>query len=75
MKTYYLEVVTPDVEGLCAQYTATHGLSFSDPAESLGDARTARSRTANCWASVLRCAKRRHPSCAPTRWWKTSSKH
>ncbi|MEW6322476.1 MAG: hydroxylase [Acidobacteriota bacterium] len=41
MKVHYLEMVTPDVEGLCAQLSAVHGVTFGDPAPALGGARTA----------------------------------
>ena len=38
---HYLEVVTSDVEQVCASYTQTLGISFSDPMAELGNARTA----------------------------------
>ncbi len=39
-KIHYLEVVTPDVEEICASYSHTIGSSFSDPIAELGGART-----------------------------------
>ena len=39
-KLYYLEVVTPDVEKICASYSQTMGSSFGDPIAELGGART-----------------------------------
>ena len=42
MKIQYLEVVTPDVDALCNQYSAIHGMTFSDPDANLGGARTAK---------------------------------
>jgi len=41
MKVYYLEVVTRDVDAVCASYAAAHSVEFGDPDESLGFARTA----------------------------------
>lgn len=42
MKIHYLEIVTPEVDALCAQYSALHDLTFSEPDPSLGGARTAK---------------------------------
>jgi hypothetical protein len=42
MKIQYLEIVTPDVEAVCATYAAAHRVSFSDPTPALGNARTAK---------------------------------
>lgn len=39
-KLHYLEVITPDVEKICASYSQTMGLSFSDVIAELGGART-----------------------------------
>ena len=41
MKIQYLEIVTPDVEGICATYSETLGVTFGDAEPSLGGARTA----------------------------------
>jgi predicted enzyme related to lactoylglutathione lyase len=41
MKVHYLEVVTPDVDALCAQHSKTQGVEFGDPVAGLGNARTA----------------------------------
>ena len=41
MHVYYLEIVTPDVDAICATYAQLHGVSFSDPDAGLGNARTA----------------------------------
>ena len=41
MKVHYLEIVTPDVDGVCANYAQLHGVRFSDPEAALGNARTA----------------------------------
>jgi hypothetical protein len=41
MQIYYLEIVTPDVDAVCASYAALHGVSFSEPEPGLGNARTA----------------------------------
>ena len=38
----YLEIVTPDVDALCNQYSAIHGTTFSEPDANLGGARTAK---------------------------------
>lgn len=41
MKIHYLEIVTPEVDALCAQYAATQGVTFGEPDAALGGARTA----------------------------------
>ncbi len=41
MKVQYLEVVTPDVDGVCAMYAQSQGAEFGDSDMSLGGARTA----------------------------------
>lgn len=41
MKIHYLEIVTPDVEAVCAGYEAALNLTFSPPDPFLGGARTA----------------------------------
>jgi predicted enzyme related to lactoylglutathione lyase len=41
MKIQYLEIVTPDVDAVCATYARLHGVSFSGPEAGLGNARTA----------------------------------
>ena len=42
MQVQYLEIVTPDVEALCKQYSAVHGITFGEPDANLGNARTAK---------------------------------
>lgn len=37
----YLEIVTPDVDAVCAVYAAANGLEFGPPDAALGNARTA----------------------------------
>lgn len=41
MQIQYLEIVTPDVDAVCANYAQLHGVSFSEPEAGLGNARTA----------------------------------
>ena len=41
MTIRYLEIVTPDVDAVCADYAASLGLAFGDLDMSLGNARTA----------------------------------
>ena len=41
MQIHYLEIVTPDVDAVCATYEQLHGVSFGEPEAGLGDARTA----------------------------------
>ncbi|MDJ0916401.1 MAG: hypothetical protein QNJ05_01475 [Woeseiaceae bacterium] len=41
MKIHYLEIVTPEADALCDQYSAVHGITFGDPDANLGGARTA----------------------------------
>jgi len=42
LRVHYLEIVTPDVDAVCAAYAAGYGLTFGEPELLLGDARTAR---------------------------------
>lgn len=41
MKIYYLEIVTPDIESACRLYSAMYGVTFGNPDQNLGGARTA----------------------------------
>ncbi|MCB9898591.1 MAG: hydroxylase [Planctomycetes bacterium] len=41
MQIRYLEIVTPDVDAVCATYARVHGVSFGEPQPGLGNARTA----------------------------------
>lgn len=41
MQTHYLEIVTPEVDAVCASYAAASGAAFGDPIAGLGNARTA----------------------------------
>lgn len=41
MRIDYLEIVTPDVDAVCATYERAHGVSFGAPEPGLGGARTA----------------------------------
>jgi len=41
MLIHYLEIVTNDVDAVCAVYAAANGLKFGDPDAALGNARTA----------------------------------
>ena len=38
---HYLEIVTKDVDAVCAVYAAANGLQFGDPDAGIGNARTA----------------------------------
>lgn len=40
MQIQYLEIVTPDVDAICTQYSKVHGVTFGDPDPNLGGART-----------------------------------
>lgn len=42
MKLHYLEIVTAEVDAVCAAYEATHGVRFAAADPLLGGARTAR---------------------------------
>jgi predicted enzyme related to lactoylglutathione lyase len=42
MRAHYLEIVTPEVDSVCAAYSAAHDVTFGDPDAGLGNARTAR---------------------------------
>ncbi|MEM8937437.1 MAG: hydroxylase [Pseudomonadota bacterium] len=41
MKIYYLEIVTPNVEEICAALAAQHQVTFSAPEAALGNSRVA----------------------------------
>ena len=41
MQIHYLEIVTKEVDAVCATHAKLHGVSFSDPVAVLGNARTA----------------------------------
>jgi predicted enzyme related to lactoylglutathione lyase len=41
MQIQYLEIVTPDVDAVCANYQQVHGVKFGEPVPELGNARTA----------------------------------
>lgn len=41
MQIQYLEIVTNDVDGVCAAYAAASGVEFGGPDAGLGNARTA----------------------------------
>jgi predicted enzyme related to lactoylglutathione lyase len=40
-RVHYLEIVTKDVDAVCAAYTAAHKVQFGKPVAGLGNARTA----------------------------------
>lgn len=42
MNIHYLEVVTKDVDAVCAAYAAAHNVQFGEPDAGLGNARTAK---------------------------------
>lgn len=41
MQIQYLEIVTPDVDAVCATYAKLYDVSFTEPEAGLGNARTA----------------------------------
>ena len=41
MRIHYLEIVTPDVDAVCAAYAAFYVVKFGPPVAGLGNARTA----------------------------------
>ena len=41
MKVHYLEIVSSNVDAVCAAYEAAHGVAFGSPDPVLGGARTA----------------------------------
>ena len=41
MRVHYLEIVTKDVDAVCAAYARMHGATFGDGDAGLGGARTA----------------------------------
>jgi uncharacterized protein len=42
MQIHYLEIVTREVDAVCAAYAAAHGVQFGQPDAGLGNARTAK---------------------------------
>lgn len=42
MQVQYLEIVTPEADAVCKQYSEVHGLKFSEPVANFGNARTAK---------------------------------
>lgn len=42
LKIQYLEIVSPDADALCKQYSKVHGITFSEPKANFGNARTAK---------------------------------
>lgn len=42
MKIQYLEIVTPEVESMCRQYSTIYDVTFSEPNGNFGGARTAK---------------------------------
>ena len=40
MRIHYLEIVTKDVDAVCAAYSASNGVQFGQPDAGLGNART-----------------------------------
>lgn len=40
MQIFYLEIVTGNVGEVCAAYAAAHGVTFGEPVQGLGNART-----------------------------------
>ena len=40
MQIYYLEIISQDVDTVCQAYEAAHSVTFSEPDEFLGGART-----------------------------------
>ena len=42
MQAYFLEIITKEVDAVCATYAATHGVRFSKPVAEFGNARTAK---------------------------------
>ena len=40
MQVHYLEIVTPEVDAVCAAYAAANGVEFGEPDAGLGNART-----------------------------------
>lgn len=52
MRIYYLEIVTKEVNAVCAAYAAANGVQFGEPDAGLGNARTA-AITSCRWGAFL----------------------
>ena len=72
MHIHYLEIVTKDVDGVCATYEKLHGVTFGAGDAGLGTPAPRRCRTAACSACARRCTKLRSRWYGPTCWWTTS---
>ena len=62
MKVHYLEIVTSDVNAVCAAYEAAHGIKFGSADPLLGGAQPLRCRMVAALACAVRCGIRRSPS-------------
>jgi hypothetical protein len=66
MQVYYLEIVTKEVDQVCAAYGAAGGLKFGKPDVGLGGARTAPLLGGGMVG--VRAPLRRRRLCGPTGW-------
>ena len=51
MQIHYLEIVTPDVDAVCATYEQLYGVSFGEPEAGLGNSRTATLANGVLWGN------------------------
>lgn len=74
MQIHYLEIVTREVDAVCAAYAATNGVQFGDPDAALDNARTAALHGGGMVGvrAPLRATEERW--CGRTGWWTTSKR-
>ena len=74
MQIYYLEIVTKEVDAVCAAYAAANGVQFGKPDAGLGNARTAPMPGGGQIGVRAPLRRRRCRWCGPTGWWMTSKR-
>ena len=74
MQIHYLEIVTKEVDAVCAAYAAANGVQFGKPDAGLGNARTAPLPGGGLVGVRAPCARTRSRLCGPTGWWMTSKR-
>lgn len=74
MRIYYLEIVTRQVDAVCAAYEAADGVRFGAPDAGLGKARTAEMPGGGLVGVRAPMRESEEPVVRPTGWWMTSTR-